>query len=243
LLEHALGRSRLVLMNEAHSGRRRCLRTREVGRRLLPIAHRLGIRHIAMEALWDSAVTERANRSRMLEDGLDGYLGQPEMRALVQAALDLGWTLHGYEADIDVLRGRRGPEDRAAVNWREDQQARNLGAIVAGLPQSESVLGWCGNGHLCRRPGRVVVGDDSSLVWTPMGSLVAGYCGIEPFAIDQTATAAFAEEPAWLAPYREILGVRDGTAGFLADDAPEEIAWLGDAADGYLLSLDNALVE
>jgi hypothetical protein len=235
-------------MNEAHSGRRRCVRTREVGRRVLPIAHRLGIRHIAMEALWDRAVAERANRSRMLEDGLDGYLGQREMRALVQAALDLGWTLHGYEADVDVLRGRVGPGDRAAVNWcavnwREDQQARNLGAIVAGLPQSESVLGWCGNGHLCRRPGRVVDDDDPSLVSPPMGSLVGGYCGIEPFAIDQTATAAFAEEPAWLAPYREILGARDGTAGFLADDAPEEIAWLGDAADGYLLSLDNALVE
>jgi hypothetical protein len=76
-----------------------------------------------------------------------------------------------------------------------------------------------------------------------MGSLVAGYGGVEPFAIDQTTTAAFAEEPAWLAPFREILASRDRTAGFLAGDAPEPISWLGDAADAYLLSLDNALVE
>jgi hypothetical protein len=49
-------------MNEAHSGRRRCVRTREVGRRVLPIAHRLGIRHIAMEEIaW-------------LGDAADGYL-------------------------------------------------------------------------------------------------------------------------------------------------------------------------
>ena len=38
-------------MNEAHSGLARCLRTRELGRELLPIAHARGVRHLAMEAL------------------------------------------------------------------------------------------------------------------------------------------------------------------------------------------------
>ena len=241
LLGHALGRSRLVLVNEAHSGLRRCVRTREVGRRLLPVAHDLGVRHLALEALWDRAVAERANSSRTLEDGLDGYLGQPELRALAETALALGWTLHGYEAEVEVIRRRKGPETRADVNWREDQQARNLGEVVTAIPPPESIVAWCGNGHLCRRPGRAVH-DEASLVWTPMGSLVAGYCGVEPFAIDQTTTAAFDEEPAWLDEYREILRSQGGTAGFLAGEAPAGLGWLGAAADAYVLSLDNALV-
>ena len=242
LLQHALGRSRLVLMNEAHSGLRRCVRTREVGRRLLPLAHALGVRHLAMEALWDRDVAACANGTRSLEEGLDGYLAQPDMRALVATALELGWTLHGYEADVEVLR-RSGPETWEDINWREQQQERNLGALVAAVPPAESVLAWCGNGHLCRRAGPVVHDGDPDVMWTPMGSLVAGFCGFEPFAIDQTVTAAFEAEPAWLEEYRDVLGAHGGTAGFLAGDAPEGLAWLGDAADAYLLSLDNALVE
>jgi hypothetical protein len=31
-----------------------------------------------------------------------GYLAQPDMRALMQAALDLGWTLVPYEADFSL---------------------------------------------------------------------------------------------------------------------------------------------
>jgi hypothetical protein len=45
-----LGHSRLVLMNEAHSGFARCVRTRELGRELLPVAHAGGVRHLVMEA-------------------------------------------------------------------------------------------------------------------------------------------------------------------------------------------------
>jgi hypothetical protein len=49
----ALGirRSRVVMMNEAHDGLRRCVRTRRVGQRVLPAAHDAGVRYLAMEAL------------------------------------------------------------------------------------------------------------------------------------------------------------------------------------------------
>jgi hypothetical protein len=228
-------------MNEAHSGRARCLRTRELGRALLPVAHARGVRHLAMEALWDRGVAERANATRTLEQGLDGYLGQPEMRALVEAALGLGWTLHGYEAAIEVLREIRA--DRAAVNWREDQQARNLGALVSGLPESAKVLAWCGNGHLSRQQG-VVVKRAETVDWTPMGSLVAGYCGVEPFAIDQTVTVEFGLRSLdWVSGYGDVLRSFGGSAGCLAGDSPEELAWLGASADAYVLSLENELVE
>jgi hypothetical protein len=228
-------------MNEAHSGRARCVRTRDLGRELLPVAHAGGVRHLAMEALWDRDVALRANATRSLEEGLDGYLGQPEMRALVEAALGLGWTLHGYEADIEVLRAN-GPEDQAAINWREDQQARNLGAIVVGLPDSAKVLGWCGNGHLSREQG-VVIKRGETVTWTPMGSVVAGYCGVEPFAIDQTVTVGFDTRSLdWVSAYEDVLRSFGGSAGCLAGDLPEELAWLGGSADAYVLSLENELV-
>lgn len=87
LLEIGLGRSRVVMVNEAHDRLLRCRRTREVGRRLLPVADRLGVRHLAMEALWNSdlrRLTAEANATRRLPaDPRGGYLAQPDMRALV----------------------------------------------------------------------------------------------------------------------------------------------------------------
>jgi hypothetical protein len=51
VVELGFARSSVVLANEAHSGLLRCRRTREIGRRLLPAAHRAGVRRLAMEAL------------------------------------------------------------------------------------------------------------------------------------------------------------------------------------------------
>jgi hypothetical protein len=244
LLEHGFGCSRLVLMNEAHHGLSRCLRTREVGLALLPLAGRLGVRHLAMEALWPAAAAS-ANATRRLDDDLPGYLGQPEMQALVNAALALGWMLHAYEADH-----AQAPFDdwqsQDAINWREDQQARNLGAVVTGLRASARILCWCGGGHLLRRPYEVEWNQGKPRVWIPMGSVVGRYGGVEPFAIDQNVTVAFGgRERPWLEPYADALRERGGTAGFLAADLPEAIAEVEDVrvADAYVLSLDNDLVE
>jgi hypothetical protein len=244
LLEQGLGRSRLVLMNEAHHGWTHCPRTRAVGLALLPVAHRLGVRHLAMEAL-GRPVAERANATRSLGDDEFGYLGQPDMRALVDAALDLGWMLHAYEDETP-----EAPFDdwntQESINWREDQQARNLGAVVAGLSSTARVFVWCGGGHLLRKPYEVALRPDEPGVWIPMGSLVESYGGVQPFAIDQNVSVAFGGfERAWLEPRRETLREHGGTAGFLAEDMPEDIAeWQGgQVADAYLLSLDNAMTE
>ena len=233
-------------MNEAHDGLRRCLRTREVGLALLPVAHRLGIRHLAMEALWDPGVAERANRARVLEEDLGGYLGQPEMRELVTAALDLGWTLHAYEANIGAGPYAENWGGQEAINWREDQQARNLGAVVNGLQRSARVLCWCGGGHLYKKPYETTFGENEPSVWIPMGSLVEGYCGVEPFAIDQLISVAWGDhERVWLDTYADDLRAHGGTAGFLAPDLPEEIAshQPGAVVDAYVLSLENAMTE
>jgi hypothetical protein len=84
------------------------------------------------------------------------------------------------------------------------------------------------------------------VTWTPMGSLVAGYCGVEPFAIDQTVTVDFgvrSRSLAWVRGYEGVLRGFGGSAGCLAGEVPAELAWLGGSADAYVLSVENGMVE
>ena len=75
LVEVGFSRSRVVMMNEAHSGLRRCVRTRQVGLRILFRAHAAGVRHLAMEAL-HRGFAEQANRTRRVPAWSHGYHGQ-----------------------------------------------------------------------------------------------------------------------------------------------------------------------
>jgi hypothetical protein len=123
LLAIGFSRSRVVMMNEAHHGMKRCVRTRQIGRRLLPAAHAAGVRHFAIEALYSHSFT------------------QPDMQRLVDGAEELGWRVIPYEA-------RRSSTD---MNDREEQQAHNLLEAFAALPQDSPLLVWCGWGHLYKQ--------------------------------------------------------------------------------------------
>ena len=179
LLEIGLRRSRVVMINEAHDGLKRCIRTRQIGQRILPTAHRAGVRHLAMEALSPFFVDE-ANRTRQLPEvkiGM-GYLHQPDMRAFMQAALDLGWTLIPYEINFQEYP-LNYPLSMEYTNFREEKQAKNLVQALQDLPSDTQLLVWCGNGH----PTKVVVKE-----WLPMGYQFKQLSGIDPFVIDQTST-------------------------------------------------------
>jgi hypothetical protein len=222
------------MMNEAHNGLRRSIRTRQVGRRVLIPAHDAGVRHLAMEALHPRFAAE-ANETRVVPPAADGYLAQPEMRDLIAAALDLGWTLIAYEVD---MRSKPRDLDRHGweeTNWREDQQARKLVSALRALADPQRLLVWCGNGHLTKR----VVQE-----WRPMGLRFRELSGLEPFAIDQIDSVRLGDyEPfatAWVEAYESELAARGGTAGFLAEDAPEGWATV-DNADAFVISLDNAI--
>jgi hypothetical protein len=123
LLAIGFSRSRVVMVNEAHDAMRRCVRTREIGVRLLPVAHAAGARHLAMEALGGA------------------YPRQPDMRRLIDAAEELGWRLIPYEV-----------ASRMTTNEREEQQARNLATALAQLLPDAPLLVWCGWGHLYKNP-------------------------------------------------------------------------------------------
>jgi hypothetical protein len=51
LTHWAFSQSPVVMANEAHDGLARCVRTREVGVRIIQAAHQAGVRRLAMEAL------------------------------------------------------------------------------------------------------------------------------------------------------------------------------------------------
>jgi hypothetical protein len=105
---------------------------------------------------------------------------------LIQTALDLGWTLMGYGADMLLAPDGWDPMGGAFTDWREGQQARNLLTALDDLPSDARVLVWCGNGHLYRNRS-----SGGGWTWVPMGSSFQEVSVIEPFAIDQTQTVEF----------------------------------------------------
>jgi hypothetical protein len=222
--------SRVVMMNEAHNGWLRCVRTRTVGQRIVPIAHEVGVRYLAMEALWPSFAAE-ANHTCQLPDVTQSYLAQPEMRSFIHTALGFGWTLIAYEADM-----QREPPDlshQQSVNWREEQQAHNLIAALNALPPESKVLVWCGNSHHSKQ----IVGD-----WVPMGYQFKRLSSIEPFVIDQAITVKFdpqhgAYAARLLLQFERDLAAHRGTAGVLVAKHPTFKHHQG--SDAVILSFDN----
>jgi hypothetical protein len=236
LVQEGFGRGRVVMLNEAHDGLTRCVRTRRVGCQILAGAHAMGVRHLAMEAL-QPGDAEAANTSRRPPSAAHSYLAQPDMRELIQAALALGWTLWPYEADFDHAPAalvEQGLGSLAFTNWREAEQARNLAAVLAGLSAGERLLVWCGNSHASKA---------ASPDWTPMGHHFAALVAEGAFVIDQTVTVALAGlEQRQAAPVAELAPVLDrygGTAGLLREDAGPLSCWPG--VDALILSTDNAM--
>jgi hypothetical protein len=227
------GRSSVVMMNEAHSGLLRSRRTRHTARECLPGAADCGVRHLAMEAL-DPGFAETANRSRVLPTVEAGYLAQPDMRAVAQAAVDLGWSLLTYEAD----HRRAPPGLRAAgtlgrefTNWREAEQARNLKAVHQDV--DGPLLVWCGNGHHTKTAS----GD-----WLPMGAVFWTLSGVEPFCIDQLATVVWPNHGPIITvdtDLRIALESRGGTAALLQEEMPAGLN--SPPGDAYVLSIDNLM--
>ena len=169
---------------------------------------------IPLSALTPS-FAEEANLTRKLpeENSNSGYLNQPEMRELMQLALDLGWTLIAYEADTKLE-----PKFKSSLeetNWREKKQAENLHHILNTMDNKEKLLIWCGNSHLAKEPGLTPDGE-----FLPMGYQFWKITGIELFTIDQIITVDFFENSdrfeKWKLYEEELKKNFYGTLGFFA---------------------------
>ena len=234
LVRWGFARSLVVMANEAHNGMTRCIRTREVGSRIIRAAHEVGVRRLAMEALPPPADGRPGPMTAVpVMDG--GYLAQPDMRRLITTALDLGWSLWAYEARIDSGFDRTQLLSAEFTNWREREQASNLCQVLAAAP-GEPLLVWCGNSHASK------IGTDD---WLPMGYHFGAMSGVEAFVIDQAVTVDFpgALRP-WLADLlvtlADTLTDHGGTVGILSDQAPPPLR--GEyGVDALIVSNDNAL--
>ena len=261
IVEIGFQRASVVMMNEAHDGLKRCIRTRQIGQRILPVAHQAGVRHLAMEALFP-LFAEQANRTRRIMEGDFGYLSQPEMKEFIQTALDFGGTLIHYEADnfkwiserhgIDLSNSdgdekyRRYQEFQSEfttlefTNWREEQQALNIIKALESLLAKTPLLVWCGNNHHSKEPG------DG---WLPMGYQFQQHSGMNPFVIDQAIGVKF--DPAddffdaeLILPFSDEFARLGGTAGFLMDELPASFARFGFqelSDDALLFSTQNEM--
>jgi hypothetical protein len=228
----------VVMANEAHNGLARCVRTREVGVRMIRAAHEAGVRRLAMEALhWPARDVPGPITAIPGDEG--GYLAQPEMRRLIGTALDLGWSLWAYEAVFEITADTDQARLRSMefTNWREREQAANLGRLLDAAP-GEPLLVWCGNGHATK---------EKCEDWVAMGWHFREMSGVDPFVIDQTVTVDFGEEgQQWvrglLASLSDILAAHGGTAGILRDQAPPPLDdWAG--VDALVVSTGNEMTE
>jgi hypothetical protein len=240
--------STVVMVNEAHNMLTRCPRTREVGRRLLPVAHEHGCRTLAMEALVPG-FAQAANLTRDLPSpGFESYLSQPDLRALMADALSLGWSLANYEhirvltaADIEKATVRAAELGQPGMHFdspenvatREDRQAQKLVEVMKradGAP----VLVWAGWRHI-RKRAEMMAG------CATMATRFIELSGIEPFSIDQTWTFS-PTGAAEAAAIEEALTSFGGTAGYLLDEDPNAERRMNRWHDATLLSIHNDMV-
>jgi hypothetical protein len=203
---------------------------------MIQAAHKAGVRRLAMEALPHRRGDPQGPILAVPEE-TEAYLGQPDMRRLIGAALDLGWTLWAYEAVIEVTPDTDQDHLRSMefTNWRDREQAANLGRLLDAAP-GEPLLVWCGNSHAVKWK------DDE---WVPMGWHFREMSGVDQFVIDQIVTVNFGDAPRpWvedlLASVADTLAAHGGTAGILRDQAPPPLdGWAG--IDALVVSTDNEM--
>ena len=137
LVEIGLSASRVLMVNEAHDGLKRCVRTRNIGTRMIEPAHAAGVRLLAMEAL-SPGFAVAANRDRCLGPGSD-YLAESDLRELMQAALAHGWDQRA------AVTTKRAEKDLAQHRWFEQlghRLARRTGgrrapSLMPQLPRAK----------------------------------------------------------------------------------------------------------
>lgn len=234
LARYSFTQAQVVMANEAHDGLTRCVRTREIGARMVRTAHEAGVRRMAMEALPPPA-DGTLGPIRAIPTETGGYLAQPDMQTLIRTALGLGWTLWAYEAPIPRGADPAKLLSQEFTSQRERDQAHNLCRVLEDAP-AQALFVWCGNSHACKEVAGELV---------PMGHHFTTLSGTVPFVIDQNVTVDWpgASRP-WVSELLTSLGDRldafGGTAAILREQAPPPLSsWPG--VDAVVVSTDNAL--
>jgi|SRR5690554_196344 len=156
----------IIIINEAHTNPSH----RTFTHSLLQGLYDNGYRYLGLEALFDTIINER--KYPIIESGY--YTKEPEFGNLIYTALNIGFTLFGYD-DFN----HNGKE-------REIAQARNIANFVEQNPNGK-VLIHCGHDH-------VIKGAPNNPTWEKaMAGRLKEYTQINPFTIDQTQFAEKSE--------------------------------------------------
>jgi len=156
----------MIIINEAHTYSNH----RTFSRSLLQGLYDNGYRYLGLEALFDTIINER--KYPIIESGY--YIKEPEFGNFVYTALNIGFTLFGYD-DFE----HNGYE-------REIAQARNIVNFIEQNPHGK-VLIHCGHDH-------VIEGTPNNPTWEKaMAGRLKEYTQINPFTIDQTQFAEKSE--------------------------------------------------
>lgn len=156
----------IIIINEAHTYPNH----RTFTHSLLQGLYDNGFRYLGLEALFDTIINER--KYPIIESGY--YTKETEFGNLVYTALNIGFTLFGYD-DFE----HNGKE-------REIAQARNIANFIKQNPHGK-VLIHCGHDH-------VIKGTPNNQTWEKaMAGRLKEYTQINPFTIDQTRFAEKSE--------------------------------------------------
>lgn len=156
----------IIIINEAHTNPNH----RTFTSSLLQGLYDNGYRYLGLEALFDRGDTLINERKYpIIESGY--YTKEPEFGNFIYTALQIGFTLFGYDYDWE----RGGKE-------REIAQARNIVNYIENNPPAK-VLIHCGHDH-------VTEGTPNIASWEKaMAGRLKEYTQIDPFTIDQTRYA------------------------------------------------------
>ena len=148
----------MLIINEAHH----MPQHRAFTASLLKELYANGYRYFGLEALADDSINIR--KYPQLKSGF--YTQEPEFGNLIKHALDLGFTLFGYEAG----EGKNGKE-------REIEQAQNIKKFIEAHPEGKVVI-HCGYAHAY---------ENEYPAWEKaMAGRIKEYLDIDPFTVEQT---------------------------------------------------------
>jgi hypothetical protein len=191
-------RSRIVILNEAHSSPRDRAFALEVARALRPLGYGL----LAMEALAnhpDPAESDRA-MAELMADGFPRartghYLRDPLFGDFLRQALALGYRPIAYEESGPSAPGTVFEQ----IAQREQTQAENLAAVLRRHP-GERLFVYVGYSHAAEA---AMASPGGPVEW--MATRLKRLTGIDPLTIDQTVID---ETSARRRAYRDLVAPR-----------------------------------
>ncbi len=153
-----------------------------------------GYRHIGYEAFsWDYDFNLPLDQ----KEEAQGYIAEPVMAATIRKAQQLGFKLFAYES-----QGKAPETDdwKAKTDFRETEQARNVAAYSAGIPENEKIVLWAGWQHISKKWD---VNDMFAEAW--MAARLETTHDISVYSVDLTECNYSSNNP-----FSNVLAYKDG---------------------------------